>query len=52
MAKQTLRGHSAGVVAVAFAPDGNMIATASRDRTVKHIAKENVLDIVYREAKY
>jgi WD40 repeat protein len=31
----TLRGHTGGVLAAAFSPDGKRIATASGDRTVK-----------------
>jgi WD40 repeat protein len=30
----TLRGHSAGVVGVAFSPDGKRLATATEDGTV------------------
>jgi len=33
--KQILRGHSDGVIAVAFSPDGKTLASASRDGTVK-----------------
>ena len=32
---QTLTGHSDGVVCVAFSPNGNRIASGSRDRLVK-----------------
>ncbi|KXL50602.1 hypothetical protein M433DRAFT_141118 [Acidomyces richmondensis BFW] len=32
---QTLEGHSGGVTAVAFSPDGKTLASASRDGTVK-----------------
>jgi len=31
----TLRGHSAGVISVAFSPDGKRLASASHDPTVK-----------------
>jgi len=31
----TLRGHTAGLIGVAFSPDGRRIATASRDDTAK-----------------
>ncbi|NER34741.1 MAG: hypothetical protein F6J93_12090 [Oscillatoria sp. SIO1A7] len=31
----TLRGHSGGVNSVTFSPDGNTIATASKDRTTR-----------------
>jgi WD40 repeat protein/tRNA A-37 threonylcarbamoyl transferase component Bud32 len=31
----TLKGHTKGIAAVAFSPDGQLLATASADRTVK-----------------
>ena len=32
---QTLEGHSSGVWAVAFSPDGKLLASASADETVR-----------------
>jgi WD40 repeat protein len=43
--RHTLKGHSNVVVAVAFSPDGNLMASAHFDYTVEHRDSANGISV-------